>query len=278
MAIRRMLRVFSRGVLTIAVACGGRVSDASSTTEGAIDRDELITQLQGAICATADRCCTLAGWTPGADCIDAVERRWRPVIDYARAVGASFDGHRARLCVEVARSEWQLCRPFKAYTSQLETTCARVFSAPFQMPPGQPCEASLDCAGDEAAVGTCLLLGDETGVNGTCVNTVLSQVGEPCGGIRDNTNWKCLAPNVCGEDLRCRTPFSIGQACDHLGGDTCAESAVCAVKPASICRVARSPDEPCTTDDQCENFACIAGRCRVYPDLQLAWYCQARLP
>jgi hypothetical protein len=182
-------------------------------------------------------------------------------------------------CLAHIKGEWSECRGAKEFTSASDAVCGRVFSAPSpQAAPGEHCVASMDCQQNRDSSVVCFRIGEEAGVNGVCLRNQTSGPNWPCGGALGGEYANCTAPLVCGEDLLCHAPYSLGEYCSSLGGDTCELGSVCDISGTNLCRSAVTIGEPCSSKYDCENFACLGGRCRVYPDLALSWYCRERLP
>lgn len=200
------------------------------------------------------------------------------MLNHAASIGATFDANVARRCVERLEAEWALCGDVKAASSTSDAVCAQVFtqdSAGHLL--GESCETAADCQKNERTAVICMKIGEDSGVAGHCLRNQLNQLGDRCGGATAIDYANCAAPYVCDLDLRCRTRFDLASACNTLGGDTCVPGAVCDVDGGAVCRPAIPVGAPCSSPTDCENFACLGGLCRPYPDLSLSWYCQERL-
>ena len=136
----------------------------------------------------------------------------------------------------------------------------------------------MDCVQDEGPTVICLKIGEGDGISGICLRNLASESSGPCGGALKDTYANCSAPYVCRADLQCHYPSTLGQSCSSLGSDTCAAASVCDVGGTYLCRNAVAVGQACGNAHDCENFACLGGLCRVYPDLALSFYCQQRLP
>lgn len=263
--------------------CGGRVADSSppevDPLPAALTVNEFLPRLQDAICRSADACCERAGFVPAVDCRSAVRAHWQPIVDRAKGIGATFDAAQALNCIANHQTEWSACASIKVQASTTDSDCGKVFVAPSPRSLlGAACLASMDCnqAADETVI--CFRIGTELGVTGVCLRNLQSGSDEICGGANGTTNANCLAPLACAADLRCHPRAKLRESCSDLGGDTCETGSVCDVGGSRLCKRAFALGEPCTRDSECENFACLGGSCRVYPDLALSWYCQERLP
>lgn len=270
-------------------SCGSVHDDPPATVPEA----EFVHAYAQAYCDVSATCCTAANLKLNDSCASAVEATLFNAVDYlihGSHPHFSYDPVQAAKCVASMRSGKAECESGSVVSNE-KTACGFNFSLVFPgaLPPGSPCEGSVECAASPGGFASC------NAPSARCRPGVYVSAGSSCdhnppddslSPIRhcDSNSW-CDPSNTC-----VALPLS-GESCAQL---SCASGSYCQFKNflctplpkkgehcetqcvedfdllfcdlnTSTCSLPRETGEPCITNSDCLSTICGSEGCVAHP-------------